>query len=706
MHLYSIYAKLRRHHWKDYITLFFCIILSVVLVTSYALVYFSPTVQMILPDGGDSRKQAVMIFAVSVIGCGMFTVYASTLFFQSKSMETGIFLALGANKKNLRKMIFSDVAAVTLAGCLAGIMLSLPVSWGIWNLFRLVIVDTREMAYRFGFWGLLIGIIFCAAVALCIFLLGMNFIKRTNIIDIINENRKSEPVREVRGWYGLAGMLLAAAGLLLGYVFPMFLFDKSNYYLPGIWNAVYGLSVIGIYMLMVYVVSHNKRGNHPERYYKNIIPISMMRFLGKQTVKNMCVIILLVFGALFAVFYLPVTLTAVEDGIQTSLYDFSYTYEQRIDQVDQQSLYGLAEKHGINIKNYRELEAIDIIIDGKSWGDIKNGKVEVIYQEKLCYGVFYRASDFAKAAGEDLDLKQGEYALITDAESKDRKGSDITILTDPVTQERLKISYAGNITYNGNIMWTEGLYVLNDRDFDAYYGHLPVENKYRTVMFDVDDWKESYDFGKELKDEIITRTPKDVAVFRFHDRYLKQSAEEKGEVYFMDITNPPGEGSLELSPMNSQLSISWKYYPYFKVLMKQDTMKNMAVFLMLFVYIGIICFASVGIICYTRGITIAVNYKQVFVDLKKLGADKKYICRCIQSQLKKIFFYPYLVGCILCFAFTYLIFLSNDSYLSAAELHAFGVDILIGMALGLYIAGIYGLTFCKFKKTIGLEEKV
>ncbi len=70
----------------------------------------------------------------------------------------------------------------------------------------------------------------------------------------------------------------------------------------------------------------------------------------------------------------------------------------------------------------------------------------------------------------------------------------------------------------------------------------------------------------------------------------------------MDEEYPSGEGHLKLDPDNNQLYLNWKYYPNFKILQSQDMIKNMAVFLMLFIYVAIICFTAVGIIAYTRGL--------------------------------------------------------------------------------------------------------
>ena len=56
MTMNKIMGKLRRHNKNQYTLLGICVFLSVLLVTSFTLMYFSPTVQGLLPEGGDTRK--------------------------------------------------------------------------------------------------------------------------------------------------------------------------------------------------------------------------------------------------------------------------------------------------------------------------------------------------------------------------------------------------------------------------------------------------------------------------------------------------------------------------------------------------------------------------------------------------------------------------------------------------------------------------
>ena len=90
----EVYAALRRQNRGRYGLLAGCCFFSVLLITAYACMMRAPTILTILPEGGDSRKQVMMVFVLAVLGCAVFTAYAAGLFFRQKSRETGIFLAL------------------------------------------------------------------------------------------------------------------------------------------------------------------------------------------------------------------------------------------------------------------------------------------------------------------------------------------------------------------------------------------------------------------------------------------------------------------------------------------------------------------------------------------------------------------------------------------------------------------------------------
>ena len=98
----QVCRTLRRKNWRQYALLSGCSFFSVLLITAYVCMMRSPTILSVLPEGGDSRKQVMMVFVLAVVGCAVFTTYAAGLFFRQRSRETGVFLALGATRRQLR----------------------------------------------------------------------------------------------------------------------------------------------------------------------------------------------------------------------------------------------------------------------------------------------------------------------------------------------------------------------------------------------------------------------------------------------------------------------------------------------------------------------------------------------------------------------------------------------------------------------------
>ena len=104
----------------------FCNFMALMIVSAYAAMMFSPTVQTVFPPGGDSRKQMNMIFVMTLFGCVVFTLYASALFFRHKSRQLGILMALGASRSRLFPGLFREVILLSSISCAVGIIAGFP----------------------------------------------------------------------------------------------------------------------------------------------------------------------------------------------------------------------------------------------------------------------------------------------------------------------------------------------------------------------------------------------------------------------------------------------------------------------------------------------------------------------------------------------------------------------------------------------------
>ncbi len=266
MTISKVYSKLRKGGKGQYLLLSFCTFLSVLLITAFALMYFGPTVQNFLSEGGNTRKMASLLLAATALGRFVFTLYASGLFFRYKSREYGILMALGMPKKNLRKLLYKELFLITSVSSLLGLICAVPLSYLIWKLFELFIISTKQMAYQFSIAGFLPGILFAAVLSAMLGFAAMRFIRRSDIIDILRTQHKSEMVKEISSRTFPAGVVLIFAGILLGIGLPQIAAKVFSINLPAAVNALYLLTAVGIYLVLLSIVSQSRLKKNKEKY--------------------------------------------------------------------------------------------------------------------------------------------------------------------------------------------------------------------------------------------------------------------------------------------------------------------------------------------------------------------------------------------------------------------------------------------------------
>lgn len=691
----EILRKLRYYNKQNYFQFLFCTTLAITLITSFSTLLFSSNIQQVLPVGGDSRVQINMIFLIDIIACLAFIVYTEGLFLKSKSKEVGVFLTLGISKKDLRKSLIYELILMVFVCTFLGIVLGGLISAFIWKIFCLFFRDL-DSTVQFSIVGFLIGLIFSVFSAICILIKASKHITRSNLLSLLNATSKSEPLRITSLRYGLLGGFLTFLGIILGYVVPIIVSINFNKFMPGIWNITYLFTLIGIYMVIVYAVGCHKRGKNPKKYYNNIILYSTMKFQGKQTVRNMCVLALMVTASLFAVFY-PMTILVSQKDVANNPIDFSIPYKLTEKEVTKKDIYQIAKDYNTEIVNYQDMTLSRLLCGFTERDGDENGKLYIKFIEKDKFCEFIDASTYNKVTRNNLDVPVGGYYNIIAPDTSENfweKYDDLKCATNPVTNEKLDLKYSG-ITENqalyGVGTWNKR-YVLNDADYEKITRQLLNEYQVMQILFNVKDRKESLQFSKAIYNEIIKRASKEMAVCALYDEWQEKNAVLNGKDYNYG-------DRLELKTNNGELMYDWKYYPYITVYMKDTFLKSALVYFLLFSYVALICLVAVGLIAYTRAITIGLNNIKLFTDLRKLGANNEYIRRCIKSQINKIFIIPTIIGSILMYIFKLIVTYGNDRYLSGSEVKELVVDILVILGASLYMYIIYRKSL---KKVIGM----
>lgn len=693
----KIMTKLRRQNRDQYRLLGLCIFLSMLLVTSFTLMFFSRTVQEFLPPGGDTRKLMWLMLGVVVLGCLLFTLYGGSLLFRRKSREFGVMLALGAEKKELARQLSAELAVVVGNYVFLGMALAVPASWLIWKLFQLMVVNTAQMQYRFGIAGVFAGLGFAAVLSLCVLLLGIRFIRRTDIMDILNAGRKTEMVREVRPWTGKLGMALVVSGLFLAMAVPSLTVRLFRQGMPGIWNLTYLLCAAGLYLLMLSAVAHSGKGRHPEKYYKNIISTNLMRFTARQTTRNMCVIALLVFVMVLAAFWGVMYYYSATEGGSEAPYDYSMHYPAMEKQLQEEETRKLAEDYGMEVTVCEELESLELVVryTGRDMDD-SHRYFDVEY-EKLAS--FLSASDFTRISGLPIDLREGEYLTITSTGFLETVWVSVDCLNaieHPVTGEYIVPEFKGTTEFDNLAMVSDPFaFVLSDEDYNRFADGLPANWKEGHIFFNTEESGSANEFANAWKRECIARATELSDHYSLYDAHEEELALAAGKDYSY-------AGSIGLSADHMMLLDDWKYAPFSKILMQANAMELVAVFVLLSLYVSVISLTAAGIMSYVRSITIAMDNRQLFEDLKKLGADEAYEGRVIRVQLRKIFAYPVAAGCTVTFIFSLFLTYFNDMSLQAFEVRMLLMEGLLMALVAGVLYGVYRMAYGKMKEIVGI----
>lgn len=699
MTMQKLEEKLQKADRKQAGLYLFCNFISLMLISAYSAMIFSPTILTVLPEGGDSRKQMIAIFVLALFGCTVFTVYAASLFFRKKSRQLGTLMALGASRRRLAPGLFREVFILSTVSALAGLLMGFPFVWILWSLFRMLIVDSAQMDLVLDFRCLFVSVPFFLIVVLFSCITAFRYLKRTNIMDTIREEHKNEPVRELGRWCGPVGIVVLLLGAVMGYNASEVYQNLFSAY-PPVWiNLFYVPVFIGLYMIILHTVVHGW-GRNKKNPYKTLISRSMMKFQGRQTVNNLLVCTVLIAGGCFGLFFLP--MMGSSQILETSKRPFDYFFQYRADQnvPTQNEIEQLAAPYGIHLQDWSNGEYLLLAMDGQEiFEDGRSYHYE--YTQFLQSGKFMSESNFSALTGIDADVKPGTYKGISNEEETGTyfMRLESKVLTNLSTMATCDTKFDGFIHY-GLLVDQRGYYVLDDADYAAI--KEGISDEYLGTMFAFNsNGEDSYDFAYELFLKFTHSFSDDCELPIYYDPIEKYACEQRGEIYWGD-TDEMSQISYD-DPDSSDFRMYWTYMPKIRILDQNDYMRTYAVYLMMFLFIAIICLLAALVIGYTRCQTIALNNRYLFDDLKKLGASSSFLTREVKNQCRKVFQTPSIIGISLMFLLYTMIMFANDGTLTYSEiigLFACAGSLLL-VTLTIYI--IYRLTIKKVKEELKIR---
>ena len=246
--------------------------------------------------------------------------------------------------------------------------------------------------------------------------------------------------------------------------------------------------------------------------------------------------------------------------------------------------------------------------------------------------------------------------------------------------------------------------MLDDADYADITAGLGDEWCEKLVYFNVENDLQTYNFAKKLYNSIVDHSGPECELPEYYDRVGKIAADEAGETYWGDTSNMTRISYAQRD--SSEFKQYWKYVPQFRVLDRNDFVATYAVFLLLFVFVAIVCFAAVLVIGYTRCLTIAINNHQVYEDLRHLGATPQYLYRSVRGQISKVFGVPGFVGTALIYIFYGMILFFNDNRMTQSEISGLINCLFVVLGMSAVLWAFYRFTLHKVCGMLNVKASI
>lgn len=624
MKINYICRKLVKNNKSQYITLMLCLIFGVILITSLGLIVFSPIIKDNTMEGGTTRSIAYITFGATSFGSLMFITYSHSLFMKYKSKQIGIFISLGMSRRSIKKILLRESAYILPIGVVVGITFGFLLAYTTWYIIK-DILNITEVPYVIGWNGFLASLIICTIAVLNIQHRTARYIKKVDIINIMKNREKAEEVKTGNYIFGIIGMVIAPLGFYLwdrtlrGLLF-------SNF--EGIEIIFAGMIPLGIYLIVTQISTLGEliKRISIKKYYKNIMFYNLLRLKGKQYANTLFVVIILIAITIFMSCISLIGPLAAKQIIEIR-YPFDYLIRQSIDQnnnITKEKIFQLADKNNIIIKNYNEIELLQLARKEK-FGD------EVSITDMVCIS----EEEYNRVYHDNIDVKPGYYNMYSDDKSRMQlnklKIINAMIIGKEMNQELRMQNGIHRTLIEGDVSIRREFFVLDNSDYIKFRYNSIKEAVEKQIVFDVVNWEETEHFYIDLK-KMITES---------NEKGLKISGELINKIYY----DQPEEVVSYKKITNREYEY-WTYKLEAKISGFAEE-KNKSIYSLLFIYIGLLSIVSSAVIIYIKVLNTSWQDNTIYKNISLLGANNKSVKLIVTKQLAIIFFLPSIIGSVL-----------------------------------------------------------
>ena len=592
---------------QKFFSYFLCSSFSIMIFFIYATLLFNKNLSN--KADGDSVN---IIFYISLTALALFAVffinYAHSAFMKSRNKEFGVYLTLGMNYTDLRRLVNVENAIIILSSLIAGLLSGLLFS-RIFQMVVLKLLNISGVKYSLNYKSFLLTISVFAVIFALVIILSSLQIKKLDISDLLKDSKKKQGKDKASLLGGLIGILILILSFIMLIIICKHEKLRNN---TALVIAYILISFTGAYVTISYIGSAViSLVKYKSYYYRNILFITEINH--KFTQNKRIIFVLSILSAMtITLGASPFALYNLVDSIVEMNSNTSIVYAKvgDINNISTADFNNIIKKTDSKIESVKNIEFISLALKGDKEPD------DIIKSKPIVSESIYN-----NITGSNLHLNKGEAFNVVTAWVPGNHGlnpNDKISFTDGLKEFNFTIKNSAHIKW------------VADSEAYASNSGIVISN-------------EDYSYLKNIV------TSKNLGVFKS----VKYSNWKKSEISINALVDKLNKSNKSLKDGDKKIS---SLFIVSSTLGRYKTLKQgYSFFIFVTTIMGILFFIAGGSVLFFKKYTEINDDRERIFKLYKIGINEKEAIGVIAKELRLIFFTPLIMGSILGYSFMYLL---------------------------------------------------
>ncbi len=596
---------------KKYLVYYLCNSFIIAMFFMYSTLIFNQKLWTTSQIEKGVLQMLIIPNAALGVFCLFFISYSHSSFIKWRKKEFGVFMSLGMNTYDIRKIIIYENIIVALGAMTLGLLTGVIFS----RLFFIVmtkLLEVKGISYNIDFKNFLFSIVIFLVIFSINLLTTIITTYKFEVLTLLKENRKIQNNKISNPLLSILGLGIVICSL----VFLYLEFMGKNQGQALLVSTI--LVPIGIYMIISQLGSTliNLCKKNKKVYYNRLVLITYINSKFKETKKIIFILSMLVTVVIFYIgLVLNFCIRAEIDVVNTNTYDISYAEIKYKNVISDEKIKKIVIKNNEKIRDHKTLEFIYY------YGTNKMTNPQIIITDK----------EVNKLEKTNLSVSKGKYIFlyqfdeIDETDKKNIGSFDMKLDLNSGLYELYNQENVFKTFFKSSNYCYSNIVILNESDYNFIKNQKNCCVLGKFQLYNFNNWKNTKAMVDELKSElnIINKNTKELPFsFSKEDHPLEVASKI---------------GSYNYNKQSSKL-----------LLFTSGSL-------------GLFFFISTAIVLFLKLLSDIDSDKKRFNSMYKIGITDEEIRNQIGSELKPLFFIGPILGIILAFAYT-IIFNQDGSF--------------------------------------------